>query len=100
MIAAGLLAQKAVARGLTPKPWVKTTLAPGSLVVTEYLEAAGLMAPLADLGFKLVGYGCTTCIGNSGPLPADVEAAIVSGDPATARARINAWCSQVHALRS
>ena len=80
MIAAGLLAQKAVARGLTPKPWVKTTLAPGSLVVTEYLEAAGLMAPLADLGFKLVGYGCTTCIGNSGPLPDDVSAEVRARD--------------------
>ena len=73
MIAAGLLARKAVARGLMPKPWVKTSLAPGSLVVTEYLEAAGLMTPLAELGFRLVGYGCTTCIGNSGPLPEDVS---------------------------
>ena len=80
MIAAGLLAQKAVARGLAPKPWVKTTLAPGSLVVTEYLEAAGLMAPLAELGFRLVGYGCTTCIGNSGPLPDDVSAEVKSRD--------------------
>ena len=80
MIAAGLLAQKAVARGLAPKPWVKTPLAPGSLVVTEYLEAAGLMAPLAELGFRLVGYGCTTCIGNSGPLPDDVSAEVKSRD--------------------
>ena len=80
MIAAGLLAQKAVARGLAPKPWVKTTLAPGSLVVTEYLEAAGLMAPLAELGFRLVGYGCTTCIGISGPLPDDVSADLKSRD--------------------
>ncbi len=80
MIAAGLLAQKAAARGLAPKPWVKTTLAPGSLVVTEYLEAAGLMAPLAQLGFTLVGYGCTTCIGNSGPLPDDVSAEVKSRD--------------------
>ncbi|MEE2966136.1 MAG: aconitate hydratase AcnA [Acidobacteriota bacterium] len=80
MIAAGLLAQKAAARGLAPKPWVKTTLAPGSLVVTEYLEAAGLMAPLAELGFTLVGYGCTTCIGNSGPLPDDVSAEVKSRD--------------------
>ncbi len=76
MIAAGLLARKAAARGLRPKPWVKTSLAPGSLVVTEYLEAAGLMAPLAELGFGLVGYGCTTCIGNSGPLPEDVSAEV------------------------
>ena len=80
MIAAGLLAQKAAARGLTPKPWVKTTLAPGSLVVTEYLEAAGLMAPLAELGFRLVGYGCTTCIGNSGPLPEEVSAEVRARD--------------------
>ena len=80
MIAAGLLAQKAVARGLAPKPWVKTTLAPGSLVVTEYLEAAGLMKPLADLGFRLVGYGCTTCIGNSGPLPEDVSSEVRARD--------------------
>ena len=80
MIAAGLLAQRAVARGLKPKPWVKTSLAPGSMVVTEYLEAAGLMTPLAELGFGLVGYGCTTCIGNSGPLPDDVAAEVRSRD--------------------
>ena len=80
MIAAGLLAQKANARGLKPKPWVKTSLAPGSMVVTEYLEAAGLLSPLADLGFNLVGYGCTTCIGNSGPLPEDVSAEVRSRD--------------------
>ncbi len=80
MIAAGLLAQKANARGLKPKPWVKTSLAPGSMVVTEYLEEAGLMSPLADLGFNLVGYGCTTCIGNSGPLPEDVSAEVRSRD--------------------
>ena len=80
MIAAGLLAQKAAARGLRPKPWVKTSLAPGSLVVTEYLRAAGLLEPLEDLGFGLVGYGCTTCIGNSGPLPEPVAAAIKERD--------------------
>ena len=80
MIAAGLLAQKAAARGLKPKPWVKTSLAPGSLVVTEYLEAAGLMTPLAELGFRLVGYGCTTCIGNSGPLPENVSAEVKARD--------------------
>ena len=80
MIAAGLLAQRAVARGLKPKPWVKTSLAPGSMVVTEYLEAAGLMTPLAELGFGLVGYGCTTCIGNSGPLPDDVSAEVRDRD--------------------
>ena len=80
MIAAGLLAQKAAARGLKPKPWVKTSLAPGSMVVTEYLTAAGLLEPLASLGFGLVGYGCTTCIGNSGPLPEDVAAEIQRRD--------------------
>jgi aconitate hydratase len=73
MIGAGLLARNAVQHGLTAKPWVKTSLAPGSLVVTEYLRAAGLMEPLAELGFNLVGYGCTTCIGNSGPLPEPVS---------------------------
>jgi aconitate hydratase len=76
MIGAGLLAKKAVERGLTRKPWVKTSLAPGSQVVTAYLEKAGLMAPLEALGFDLVGYGCTTCIGNSGPLPDDVSAIV------------------------
>jgi aconitate hydratase len=72
MVAAGLVAQKAVARGLTTKPWVKTSLAPGSKVVTRYLNEAGLTPYLEQLGFYTVGYGCTTCIGNSGPLPADV----------------------------
>jgi aconitate hydratase len=76
MIGAGLLAKKAVERGLKTKPWVKTSLAPGSMVVTEYLKAAGLLSHLETLGFGLVGYGCTTCIGNSGPLPDDVSAAI------------------------
>ena len=80
MLAAGLVAKKAVALGLTPKPWVKTSLAPGSLVVTEYLKAAGLMEPLEQLGFNLVGYGCTTCIGNSGPLPEEVAGAIKEQD--------------------
>jgi aconitate hydratase len=69
MIGAGLLARNAVRRGLTVKPWVKTSLAPGSLIVTEYFKAAGLLEYLAELGFNIVGYGCTTCIGNSGPLP-------------------------------
>ena len=73
MIGAGLLARNAVRRGLKVKPWVKTSLAPGSLVVTEYLRAAGLLEYLAELGFNLVGYGCTTCIGNSGPLPEPVS---------------------------
>jgi aconitate hydratase len=73
MIGAGLLARNAVRLGLQTKPWVKTSLAPGSQVVTEYLRAANLLEPLEALGFHLVGYGCTTCIGNSGPLPADVS---------------------------
>ncbi|HUR35687.1 MAG TPA: aconitate hydratase AcnA [Vicinamibacterales bacterium] len=76
MIAAGLLAKKAVEKGLTSQPWVKTSLAPGSKVVTEYLRKAGLDSYLDELGFNLVGYGCTTCIGNSGPLPDDVQAEI------------------------
>jgi len=80
MMAAGLIAQKAVAKGLSTKPWVKTSLAPGSKVVTEYLAVAGLQDDLNKLGFNLVGYGCTTCIGNSGPLPEAVEKAIVEGD--------------------
>ena len=80
MLAAGLLAKKAVEHGLRPKPWVKTSLAPGSMVVTEYLESAGLLAPLEQIGFGLVGYGCTTCIGNSGPLPEDVASAVNGQD--------------------
>jgi aconitate hydratase len=79
MLAAGLLAKKAVERGLTSKPWVKTSLAPGSKVVTDYLIEAGLMRPLEQLRFHLVGYGCTTCIGNSGPLPSAVSHAIEDG---------------------
>ncbi len=80
MIAAGLLARNAVAKGLVSKPWVKTSLAPGSLVVTEYLERADLMGDLQALGFHNVGYGCTTCIGNSGPLPRAVSAAVSDND--------------------
>ena len=76
MIGAGLVAKKAVERGLKRKPWVKSSLAPGSKVVTEYLNAAGLTRYLDELGFNLVGYGCTTCIGNSGPLPDEVAAVI------------------------
>jgi aconitate hydratase len=79
MVAAGLLAQRAVERGLRPKPWVKTSLAPGSRVVTDYLGRAGLTEPLAELGFHLVGYGCTTCIGNSGPLLPGVPEAVSKG---------------------
>jgi aconitate hydratase len=80
MVAAGLVARKAVARGLTTKPWVKTSLAPGSRVVTDYLERSGLAKDLDALGFETVGYGCTTCIGNSGPLPERVARAVGEGD--------------------
>ena len=80
MLGAGLLAKKAVEAGLERKPWVKTSLAPGSKVVTEYLERAGLIEPLEQLGFSLVGYGCTTCIGNSGPLPEEVSQEITERD--------------------
>lgn len=80
MLAAGLLARNAVAKGLVSKPWVKTTLAPGSKVVTDYYEKAGLMDDLEALGFYLVGYGCTTCIGNSGPLPSEISAAVNDND--------------------
>ena len=80
MIGAGLVAKKAAAKGLTRKPWVKTSLAPGSKVVTDYLVKGGLLKPLEDLGFYLVGYGCTTCIGNSGPLPDHIGKAIKDGD--------------------
>ncbi|MEP3587970.1 MAG: aconitate hydratase AcnA [Marinobacter sp.] len=80
MMAAGLVARKAVEKGLKTKPWVKTSLAPGSKVVTEYLNAGGFQKDLDKLGFDLVGYGCTTCIGNSGPLPDEVEKAIEDGD--------------------
>lgn len=79
MLAAGLLARNAVARGLSTKPWVKTSLAPGSRVVTEYYQKAGLEEDLATLGFHVVGYGCTTCIGNSGPLPEAIDAAVTHG---------------------
>jgi len=80
MLGAGLVAKKAAALGLNSAPWVKTSLGPGSLVVTEYLEGAGLMEPLKALGFHVVGYGCTTCIGNSGPLRPEVSAAIAEGN--------------------
>ena len=80
MVGAGLLAKKAVEAGLERMPWVKTSLAPGSKVVTDYLERAGLLEPLSRLGFDLVGYGCTTCIGNSGPLPEDVSKEIEERD--------------------
>jgi aconitate hydratase len=80
MVAAALVAKKAVEKGLTSKPWVKTTLAPGSKVVTDYFEKAGLTPYLDKLGFNLVGYGCTTCIGNSGPLPEEVSRAVNEAD--------------------
>ena len=80
MLGAGLVAKKAVERGLSVKPWVKTSLGPGSMVVTEYLEKSGLMDSLKQLGFYNVGYGCTVCIGNSGPLPEPVSKAIAEGD--------------------
>ncbi|OHZ01271.1 aconitate hydratase AcnA [Salinicola sp. MIT1003] len=80
MMAAGLLARKAHEKGLTTKPWVKTSLAPGSKVVTDYLAAGGVQDDLDALGFNLVGYGCTTCIGNSGPLPEPIEKAVNAGD--------------------
>ncbi|MFN7972316.1 MAG: aconitate hydratase AcnA [Acidobacteriota bacterium] len=80
MVAAGLLARNAAARGLAPKPWVKTSLAPGSKVVTDYLKETGLLASLEACGFHVVGYGCTTCIGNSGPLPDDVTKAVKERD--------------------
>jgi aconitate hydratase len=80
LIGAGLVAKKAVERGLTVKPWVKTSLAPGSKVVKRYLEAAGLLPYLEALHFHIVGYGCTTCIGNSGPLPEPIRKAVVAGD--------------------
>ncbi len=79
MLGAGLVAKKAAERGLKPAPWVKTSLGPGSLAVTEYLKDAGLMEPLKAMGFHVVGYGCTTCIGNSGPLPDEVSKAIAEG---------------------
>ncbi|GDY01933.1 aconitate hydratase A [Planctomycetota bacterium] len=80
MLGAGILAKKAAARGLTRKPWVKTSLAPGSRVVTDYLQKAGLLTALEEIGFHVVGYGCTTCIGNSGPLPHPVAEAVRSGE--------------------
>jgi aconitate hydratase len=80
MVGAGILARNALARGLKSKPWVKTSLAPGSKVVTEYLDRAGLTEPLEQLGFNLVGYGCTTCIGNSGPLSQEISDAVAEAD--------------------
>src|SRR4029077_15424683 len=76
MVAAGLLARKAVAKGIKPKPWVKTSLAPGSQVVAEYLSKSGLQADLDKIGFNLVGFGCTTCLGNPGPLAPEISKAI------------------------
>jgi aconitate hydratase len=84
MLGAGLLAKKAAAKGLTAKPWVKTSIGPGSLVVTDYLEKTGLLKELEKIGFYIVGYGCTTCIGNSGPLPPEISQGIGEGDLAVA----------------
>ncbi len=84
MLGAGLLAKKAAAKGLKSKPWVKPSLGPGSLVVTDYLEKTGLLKELEKVGFYVVGYGCTTCIGNSGPLPAEISKGIAEGDLAVA----------------
>src|SRR5262249_59235575 len=81
MVSAGLLAKKAVERGLTTKPFVKTSTAPGSKVVTDYLKDSGLLPYLEALGFHIVGYGCTTCIGNSGPLPDPLAAPPRAHDP-------------------
>ena len=86
MIGAGLMAEKALSKGLDVKPWVKTSLAPGSKVVTDYLEEAGLLASLEKLRFNVVGYGCTSCIGNSGPLPGPIAEAVVNNDLITAAA--------------
>src|SRR6202007_756463 len=80
MVAAGLLARKAAAKGLKPKPWVKTSLAPGSQVVAEYLSKSGLQADLDKIGYNLVGFGCTTCIGNSGPLAPEISKTINDHD--------------------
>jgi aconitate hydratase len=84
MLGAGLLAKKAAAKGLKAKPWVKTSIGPGSLVVTDYLKKTGLLEELEKVGFYIVGYGCTTCIGNSGPLPQEISNAIGEGDLAVA----------------
>ncbi len=84
MLAAGLLAKKAAARGLKAQPWVKTSIGPGSLVVSDYLKKTGLLEELEKIGFYIVGYGCTTCIGNSGPLPVEISQAIGEGDLAVA----------------
>ena len=84
MLGAGLLAKKAAAKGLKAKPWVKTSIGPGSLVVTDYLEKTGLLKELEKIGFYIVGYGCTTCIGNSGPLPVEISKGIAEGDLAVA----------------
>ena len=108
LIGAGLLARKAAEKGLTRKPWVKTSLAPGSKVVTEYLKDSGLLSDLEKMGFHLVGYGCTTCIGNSGPLPEPVANAIQEGDLVAAavlsgnrnfEGRIHARCEPIISRR-
>jgi len=100
MIGAGLVARNAVKRGLKVRPWVKTSLAPGSQVVTDYLAKAGLDKPLSKLGFNLVGYGCTTCIGNSGPLPEPIADAITKSDLVTAAVLNLIDNAQRHGARS
>ena len=80
MVAAGLLARNAIAKGLEAKPWVKTSLAPGSRVVADYLQKSGLQTSLDQLGFNVIGFGCTTCMGNSGPLAPEVSAAVIDND--------------------
>src|SRR4029077_16313793 len=101
LIAAGLVARKARAKGLTTKPWVKTSLAPGSQVVSDYLNESGLQQDLDALGFDLVGYGCTTCIGNSGPLPEPISKAIDEGSlvAAAVLSRNRNFDGRVHAER-
>jgi aconitate hydratase len=99
MLAAGLLAKRAVERGLNRQPWVKTSLAPGSRVVTAYYERAGLTPFLDELGFNLVGYGCTTCIGNSGPLPTSYPKRSDAGISSSPRRCLETTTSKVASTR-
>ena len=99
MVAAGVLAKNAVAKGLTTKPWVKTSLAPGSKVVTDYLTDAGLIEDLDKLRFNLVGYGCTTCIGNSGPLPDAISKEIGEAKKAKDEARAQKLMADIAAIK-
>jgi aconitate hydratase len=99
LLAAGLLAKKAVKAGLTVKPHVKTSLAPGSRIVTEYLEKAGLLPYLEKLGFYLAGYGCTTCIGNAGDLTAEINDAITGNDLVCAAVLSGNFEARIHNLK-